>query len=222
MLYPKSKSVECADDSEVSGALFAVNNTPGYHRQEVIPVNVGGQTSLRSSAAQISRDGELGYVLVESGKTAETESLAMPKGLYAEVGQVKVQQVGTDTYEMANSSVKMTIHEGRITSLLDVALDKELIPHGQTGGMVIMEDHPNFWYVMLGQSQPENLADAFQGRLGCQCVPPRKADASQIWLSRDPRPWTTPSDSRSDGPAWSKQARGRGEIKHRYMRDRAD
>ena len=60
---------------------------------------------------------------------------------------------------MANSSVKMTIKEGRITSLIDVALEqvnsrfqgqflthsKELIPEGQTGGMVIMEDHPNYW-----------------------------------------------------------------------------
>ena len=33
-----------------------------------------------------------------------------------------VQQVGPETYEMSNASVKMTLHEGRITSLLDVSL----------------------------------------------------------------------------------------------------
>jgi hypothetical protein len=34
-----------------------------------------------------------------------------------------VQQVGPETFEMANASVKMTLHEGRITSLLDVSLE---------------------------------------------------------------------------------------------------
>ena len=33
-----------------------------------------------------------------------------------------VQQVGPETFEMNNASVKMTLHEGRITSLLDALL----------------------------------------------------------------------------------------------------
>lgn len=34
-----------------------------------------------------------------------------------------VQQTGTETFEMVNSSVKMTVHEGRITGLYDVKLE---------------------------------------------------------------------------------------------------
>ena len=38
--------------------------------------------------------------------------------------EVTVQEVSAETFEMANSSVKMTIKEGRITSLIDVALEQ--------------------------------------------------------------------------------------------------
>lgn len=38
--------------------------------------------------------------------------------------KVTVQEVSAETFEMANSSVKMTIKEGRITSLIDVALEQ--------------------------------------------------------------------------------------------------
>lgn len=37
--------------------------------------------------------------------------------------EVSVQEVAAETFEMANSSVKMTVKEGRITSLIDVALE---------------------------------------------------------------------------------------------------
>ncbi|OCH89390.1 glycoside hydrolase family 38 protein [Obba rivulosa] len=41
--------------------------------------------------------------------------------------------------------VRMTISEGRISSLVDLELDRELIPAGQTGGLVIFDDRPNYW-----------------------------------------------------------------------------
>lgn len=37
--------------------------------------------------------------------------------------EASVQEVAAETFEMANSSVKMTVKEGRITSLIDVALE---------------------------------------------------------------------------------------------------
>ena len=46
---------------------------------------------------------------------------------------------------LKSDAVKMTIREGRIVSMYDKVNDRELIPEGQTGGMVIMEDHPNYW-----------------------------------------------------------------------------
>ncbi|KAJ8094104.1 Alpha-mannosidase 2C1 [Marasmius tenuissimus] len=39
----------------------------------------------------------------------------------------------------------MTLSGGRIASLIDVQLGRELVPEGSTGGSVIFEDHPNYW-----------------------------------------------------------------------------
>jgi alpha-mannosidase len=52
---------------------------------------------------------------------------------------------GSDHFVLRNEAVQLTISEGRITSLLDVKLGRELISEGQTGGMVIFEDRPNSW-----------------------------------------------------------------------------
>ncbi|KNZ71950.1 Alpha-mannosidase [Termitomyces sp. J132] len=52
---------------------------------------------------------------------------------------------GTDNFVLRNSSVQLTISKGRITSLLDVKLGRELISQGSTGGLVIFEDQPNYW-----------------------------------------------------------------------------
>ena len=68
---------------------------------------------------------------------------------------------------LRNSSVQLTIEDGRITSLVDVQLQfvfyvplffstfelnfisflcrRELIFSGQTGGLVIFDDRPNYW-----------------------------------------------------------------------------
>ncbi|KAJ7354047.1 hypothetical protein DFH08DRAFT_1076950 [Mycena albidolilacea] len=39
----------------------------------------------------------------------------------------------------------LTISHKRITSALDVQLYRELIQEGTTGGLVILEDRPNYW-----------------------------------------------------------------------------
>lgn len=52
---------------------------------------------------------------------------------------------GTDHFVLRNSNVQLTIDKGRITSLLDVRLDRELLVEGETGGLIIFEDRPNYW-----------------------------------------------------------------------------
>ena len=147
VLYANSRPVSTENPGSGFGTLFAVNNIPDYPRQEVAAVPCNSHSMIRSCAAQISKDEQTGFVLVESGRHGKGEELvASAKGLFADgsVG-VSARQTCSDTFVMTNSSVRMTVHEGRISSLVDVALDKELIPRGQTGGMVIMEDHPNRW-----------------------------------------------------------------------------
>jgi alpha-mannosidase len=88
---------------------------------------------------------------------------------------VTVHSSGSDCFVLGNSFVQLTVAGGRITSLFDVRLKyvlflsmppsrtfvvltrvyaslcvyddgrRELIPQGQTGGLTIFEDHPNYW-----------------------------------------------------------------------------
>lgn len=87
VLYDGSKALAPGGDG-TKGTLFAVNNIPDYPRQEVIAVPTDAHGLVKSTAAQISRDGETGYVLVEAGRNGMEEIVARPKGLYAEVGRV--------------------------------------------------------------------------------------------------------------------------------------
>lgn len=52
---------------------------------------------------------------------------------------------GSDHFVLRNASVQLTISKGRISSLYDVNLGRELLPKGSTGGLVIFEDRPNYW-----------------------------------------------------------------------------
>lgn len=87
VLYAGSKLLSSDVVQKGQGSLFAVNNTPNCPRQEVIAVPCSAHASLRSSSAQISADGETGYVLVESGKKGNG-NIANVKGLFADIARV--------------------------------------------------------------------------------------------------------------------------------------
>lgn len=87
VLYAGSQSIDVVEDRE-QGFFFAANNIPDYARREVIGVSVTDHPSVKSHAAQLSRDRRMAYLLVEAGRGSE-ESVARPKGLYAEDGNVK-------------------------------------------------------------------------------------------------------------------------------------
>lgn len=52
---------------------------------------------------------------------------------------------GSDHIILRSSSLQLTISQGRIASLYDVKLKRELLTKGNTGGLVIFEDRPNYW-----------------------------------------------------------------------------
>ncbi|KAG9126701.1 Glycoside hydrolase, 38 vacuolar alpha mannosidase [Ceratobasidium sp. 392] len=56
-----------------------------------------------------------------------------------------VHKSGTSDFVLKNSNVAMTICNGRIVSLKDLELGRELIASGKTGGLVIFSDQPNYW-----------------------------------------------------------------------------
>ncbi|KAL0956195.1 hypothetical protein HGRIS_002352 [Hohenbuehelia grisea] len=137
VIFPGSVPLEkCAG---ATGQIVAFNTT-FFPRREVIKVPLHQAPSLREQAIQISSDGRTGYALVDCMFGAGPSA-----GMCSDMYPASAHTNGSDHFVLRNSRVQLTISDGRITSLLDVQLGRELIPEGQTGGLVIFEDRPNYW-----------------------------------------------------------------------------
>ncbi|KAH9926632.1 glycoside hydrolase family 38 protein [Epithele typhae] len=142
-IFPSS--VALADPSiksKKNGTLVGYNTT-FFPRRDIIEVPLsGGASRLRSQVVQAAKDGSVGYALMDC---ANGGGVSYGTGMYADCKPVSVTRVGTDQFILRNASVQLTIADGRITSLYDVALERELIPTGETGGLIIFDDRPNYW-----------------------------------------------------------------------------
>ncbi|KAJ7113374.1 glycoside hydrolase family 38 protein [Mycena epipterygia] len=122
-------------------------NTTFFPRREVVRLPLAaGASALKAQVAQVSKDGREGYAVVHcagGGRPAgvSTAPITEAWGFMP----VSVYTNGSDHFVLRNSSVQLTISKGRITSLVDVQMKRELIQEGATGGLVIFEDRPNFW-----------------------------------------------------------------------------
>ncbi|KIY67661.1 glycoside hydrolase family 38 protein [Cylindrobasidium torrendii FP15055 ss-10] len=152
VLFPGSVSISLPSFKNQAfklGELVAVNTT-FLPRKEIVRVPTAGLRAARGEVVQTSRDGKDAYVVMECAAGKEGNSYAM----VTDVGGASLKNVpapvsvysnGTDHFVLRNSNVQLTIDKGRITSLLDVKLDRELLVEGQTGGLIIFEDRPNYW-----------------------------------------------------------------------------
>ncbi|KAJ6452571.1 galactose mutarotase-like domain-containing protein [Mycena sanguinolenta] len=105
-----------------------------------------GSSALRTQVAQLAADGKTGYAFVKSEGGRRPVVLAAPPVTEAwGFSPVSVYTNGGDHFVLRNASMQLTISRGRITSLLDVQLGRELIQEGATGGLVIFEDRLNNW-----------------------------------------------------------------------------
>ncbi|KAH7882020.1 glycoside hydrolase family 38 protein [Phlebopus sp. FC_14] len=143
VLLPGSAPV--LEDSRIlsrPASFLAVNPTP-FPRSDIIklPIQGAGSDAL-SQVAHKSVDGEYGYALVHC---KENSIVAQPLGMTAESIPVSVYTSGSDHFVLRNTNIQLTISGGRITSLFDMKLRRELISQGSTGGLVIFEDRPNYW-----------------------------------------------------------------------------
>ncbi|CAL1697504.1 unnamed protein product [Somion occarium] len=124
------------------GSIIAYNST-FFPRRDVVKIPLKGSASrLRSQVVQASKDGSCGYALLDGTNGGHISHCT---GLFADCMPVSAFTNGTDHFVLRNSSVQLTISDGRISSLIDVELGRELIPKGQTGGLVIFDDRPNYW-----------------------------------------------------------------------------
>ncbi|KAJ7639802.1 glycoside hydrolase family 38 protein [Mycena polygramma] len=127
-------------------------NTTFFPRREVVRVplpggaNATANSLLRGQVAQLAADGSEGYAVVHCAGGGRPAVLGAPPVTEAwGFAPVSVYTNGADHFVLRNASVQLTISKGRITSLVDVQLGRELIQEGATGGLVIFEDRPNYW-----------------------------------------------------------------------------
>lgn len=71
-----------------------------------------------------------------------------------------VVETSKDVFVLENDKLKVKIQGGVITSLVDLATDREIIPEGRKAGqLVIMDDKPLYWQawdVSLPVYPPQN------------------------------------------------------------------
>ncbi|KAH9037516.1 glycoside hydrolase family 38 protein [Lactarius pseudohatsudake] len=141
VIYPGSLPLSAAVASSGPLTLFAHNTTP-FARRDIVRVPLGGGLSTEN-VLQTTSDGKEGYVVLEGGPGG---GLVLPSQISAkDLKGVTAQSSSSEHFVLRNENVRLTVSGGRITSLFDVQLERELIPHGETGGLVIFEDHPNYW-----------------------------------------------------------------------------
>ncbi|KAJ3842876.1 glycosyl hydrolases family 38 N-terminal domain-containing protein [Lentinula raphanica] len=122
----------------------ALNQIIGYNttfldRRDIVKIPLAGASAgLKTAVAQVDANSKLGYAIMDNGvlDALVGDNLDLHVSAYTN---------GSDHFVLRNSSVQLTISKGRITSLIDVQLHRELIADGATGGLVIFEDRPNYW-----------------------------------------------------------------------------
>jgi alpha-mannosidase len=117
-------------------------NTVHARRREVVSVDMGVSIDplltkyMKEDLVQVSRDGRTGYVVAENPGAG----YAPVTGLFAVTTGAEALQTTNGEYLLQNANIKLTISGGRIASLYDIKLRRELIPAGQTGGLMIFTD----------------------------------------------------------------------------------
>ncbi|KAI0338667.1 hypothetical protein BDW22DRAFT_1362757 [Trametopsis cervina] len=141
-LFPRSSPLGSVVNARTPGTIVAYNTT-FFPRRDIVEVPLTGNAAgLKNQVVQASEDGSIGYALLDC---SEGGHIARPSGLFADSMPVSVFTNGSDHFVLRNSSVQMTISGGRISSILDVELGRELLEAGKTGGLVIFDDRPNYW-----------------------------------------------------------------------------
>ncbi|KAI0713074.1 glycoside hydrolase family 38 protein [Cerioporus squamosus] len=142
-IFPPSVSLtDPSFKSKKTGTIVGFNTT-FFPRRDIVEVPLTGAAQrLKSQVVQTAKNGATALALLDCSAGG---GVAYSTGMYANCKPVSVARVGTDHFVLKNASVQLTIIEGRITSLYDVALDHELIPTGESGGLVIFDDKPNYW-----------------------------------------------------------------------------
>ena len=135
-LFPKSMDINAAAAAKVSGDIIGFNTT-FFPRRDVVEIPLTGGSAAKAKLVQASKRGTTGYALLDC---SEGGHLCHPVGFFADcmttsgklcfpavgctiaLSSFLVFTNGSDHFVLRNSSLQLTISNGRITSLLDVQL----------------------------------------------------------------------------------------------------
>ncbi|TKA51106.1 hypothetical protein B0A53_05892 [Rhodotorula sp. CCFEE 5036] len=142
ILVPNSKSLS---HPEALDSLVALD-TLGLARRELVKVPMSVARALDDAALQRSHDGEA-YVLFDTtGGTIVTEPVSINDTSLSRGGSsARARLAGTDHVLSTDKLHVVISKEGRITSIVDRELDRELILPNKNAGFVIFQDTPNNW-----------------------------------------------------------------------------
>ncbi|ORY82383.1 family 38 glycoside hydrolase [Leucosporidium creatinivorum] len=137
-------SFPITDVNSFGDDLIAVNTT-GFARREIVKIPLAGARALADAAIQISHDGAA-YVLFENeGAEPLVAATSMAQLDEKKIAPARARAVGED-FVLSNAQLKVTINKkGRIISIVDTELNRELIEAGHSAGFVIFEDRPLNW-----------------------------------------------------------------------------
>lgn len=152
VLFPDSVSLDQLSSKQgfALGKLIAYNTTP-FSRRKIIEVPMTGavvsNSNLKSMVAQVSGNGRSGYVIMDCADASSSGSrIGSPRAFDdTEFPPAFALTNGKDHFVLKNGIVQLTITQGRITSLLDSRIGRELIAPGKTGGLMAFEDKPLYW-----------------------------------------------------------------------------
>ena len=118
--------------NQTSGEIqLAAINTTAWSRAEIVklPENVA-----RKDAEYALVKGKTGLASVEPLSTHNTKSVA------------SIKELGKGVFEMSNSQFRIQVEGGCITSLYDVAADREILaPGAKANQLVTFDDKPLYW-----------------------------------------------------------------------------
>jgi alpha-mannosidase len=139
VLHPGTLPV--ADDDYIAvydRAQLVVVDPLRIARRELVPIKCGNKGVFKAGKNTAYND-----------KTATGYLLSTPRGFERETlgntCDLAATQNDSKSCLVFNGTIKLEIKDGRIVSLFDVQLKRELIPEGQTGGFIIYEDQPANW-----------------------------------------------------------------------------
>ncbi|GAA5913613.1 hypothetical protein JCM6882_001702 [Rhodosporidiobolus microsporus] len=148
-LLPGSSSLT---SSSADGPLVAINTLP-HPRREVVKVPLSVARALGEAAVQRCGGAEgkdEAYVLFETDGVGQGMLACEPvkaeevAALGAEFG-ARARTSGTD-FVLSTPKLSVTVSRaGRLTSIYDRELERELLLEGQTAGFVIFQDQPLNW-----------------------------------------------------------------------------